>query len=180
LTHLYNTSSVNNAAQTVRRPPAYYQHLLPTELKPLAELPEAARHVIKSSCPSDNPLLTSLHRTLLLENQTEQTNTNNNSIAPITTAAYSQLALIPEDNIKDPKLFPPGKYDEDLQQVDLRKKTTWVLEHDQVSSVELAEVHAINTIAPYIINSKLHPLLKKSPEVRRVLQLSNWYRVTNL
>ena len=32
---------VNNAAQTIKRPPAYYAHLIPQEIAPLHELPEA-------------------------------------------------------------------------------------------------------------------------------------------
>ena len=31
---------VNNAAQTIRRPAAYYRHLLPLELTPRADLPK--------------------------------------------------------------------------------------------------------------------------------------------
>lgn len=36
----------------------------------------------------------------------------------------------------------------------------------QVSTVELAEVHVINALAPYTINSLLRPLLNLSPNVR--------------
>jgi len=70
--------------------------------------------------------------------------------------------LIEEDYIDNPETFPPGIYDEDDQQLDLRKKNSWVLEHNQISPVELAEVHAINALAPYILCSNLLPLMRKS------------------
>jgi hypothetical protein len=50
--------------------------------------------------------------------------------------ALSQLALISEDEINDPRIFPPGVYDEDDQQLDLRPKNTWVLEADQVNTLD--------------------------------------------
>ncbi len=43
---------VNNAAQTIRRPPAFYQHLIATELLPVNELPEQARNLVKLNFPA--------------------------------------------------------------------------------------------------------------------------------
>jgi NAD(P)-dependent dehydrogenase (short-subunit alcohol dehydrogenase family) len=43
---------VNNAAQTVRRPPAYYKHLMPTELVPTEALPAKIRHLVKGDAHS--------------------------------------------------------------------------------------------------------------------------------
>jgi NAD(P)-dependent dehydrogenase (short-subunit alcohol dehydrogenase family) len=37
---------INNAAQTVRRNPQYYQHLIPLELLPVGQLPEEVREII--------------------------------------------------------------------------------------------------------------------------------------
>ena len=38
---------INNACQTVRRPPAYYSHLLPQERQGVAALPSSAAHVVE-------------------------------------------------------------------------------------------------------------------------------------
>jgi NAD(P)-dependent dehydrogenase (short-subunit alcohol dehydrogenase family) len=43
---------VNNAAQTVRRPPAYYRHLLEDELRPRETLPEQFKDVVKEDAHS--------------------------------------------------------------------------------------------------------------------------------
>jgi hypothetical protein len=38
---------INNAAQTIRRPPAYYRHLMPIELTPRLELPAEQRAILR-------------------------------------------------------------------------------------------------------------------------------------
>lgn len=43
-------------------------------------------------------------------------------------------------------------------------RLSWLLKLHEVSSGEAAEVLAINALAPFIINSRLRPLLDRSPE----------------
>ena len=50
------------------------------------------------------------------------------------------------------KLFPTAKKDVNDQQVDLRRVNSWLLKLDEVSTGEAAEVLAINTLAPFVIN----------------------------
>jgi NAD(P)-dependent dehydrogenase (short-subunit alcohol dehydrogenase family) len=45
------------------------------------------------------------------------------------------------------------------QQIDLRTSNSWLLKIEDVSMPELVEVMAINTLAPFLINSRLQPLL---------------------
>ena len=40
---------INNAAQTVRRPPGFYSHLIENERKPFSELPPAMQKILQSS-----------------------------------------------------------------------------------------------------------------------------------
>ena len=138
---------IQNACQTIHRPIAFYQHLLQRELssesfpqvkswdnsKFLAEAPTAALCNVQCS-----PALNS--------------------------AQASQLCIHSEDVITENtyKLFPVGVYDNDHQQVDLRTTNSWILEADQVETSELIEVNLINSIAPFIILSKLTPILKAS------------------
>src|SRR5205814_519294 len=80
------------------------------------------------------------------------------------TAQLSQVRLLPEE-LEAPKgLFPEGRLDQDLQQVDLRERNSWRLMMAEVSSVELLEVHLVNAVAPFIINARLKPLMLRSPE----------------
>ncbi|KAF0692199.1 Aste57867_16700 [Aphanomyces stellatus] len=60
-------------------------------------------------------------------------------------------------------LFPAAQYDTNMQQVDLRSTNTWKLKIDQVELPELAEVFAINTLAPFILNKRAILLFDKSP-----------------
>merc|ERR1719291_331667 len=47
------------------------------------------------------------------------------------------------------------------QQLDLRETNSWLLPIDQVSTAEAAEALAINALAPFVLNSRLIPLMRK-------------------
>jgi NAD(P)-dependent dehydrogenase (short-subunit alcohol dehydrogenase family) len=83
---------------------------------------------------------------------------------PEVVAQLSQAPLLPAEDMAQKDLFPEGRLDQDLQQVDLRDRNSWRLLMDEVPSVELLEVHLVNAIAPFIINARLKPLLMKTPE----------------
>ena len=78
-------------------------------------------------------------------------------------AELSQLRLLPEELLAQQHLFPEGRLDQDLQQVDLRGRNSWRLQMAEVPSVELLEVQLVNAIAPFIINARLKPLMLRTP-----------------
>jgi NAD(P)-dependent dehydrogenase (short-subunit alcohol dehydrogenase family) len=134
---------VNNAAQTVRRPPAFYQHLLEAE-EAGALLPPGAER-------------------LLARRQEEGLVCRDVPRLP---------ALLPGEG-HDPAHFPPGWLDRDGQQVDLRPRNSWALELGEVSPVELLEVHAVNCLAPFLLLRRLEPLLFARPgEPKHVVNVS--------
>ena len=61
-------------------------------------------------------------------------------------------------------LFPQGRLDADLQQVDLRDRNSWRLTLAEVSSVELLETQLVNAVAPFVLNARLKPLMLRTPE----------------
>ena len=79
-------------------------------------------------------------------------------------AELSQAALLPGDTGAPHHLFPQGRLDQDLQQVDLRERNSWRLLLAEVSSVELLETQLINAVAPFVLNARLKPLMLRSPE----------------
>jgi hypothetical protein len=79
-------------------------------------------------------------------------------------AELSQVALLPEDLAEQGDLFPEGRLDQDLQQVDLRERNSWRLLLAEVSSVELLETQLVNAVAPFVLNARLKPLLLRTPE----------------
>lgn len=76
----------------------------------------------------------------------------------------AQLSQIPYrfDNAEDAKeLFPEGKLDADLQQVDLRKTNSWRLKLGEIEPVEMMEVQLVNSIAPFVLCNRLIALMRK-------------------
>jgi len=78
-------------------------------------------------------------------------------------AILSQVPMTDDDHDADPSLFPEGKLDADLQQVDLRERNSWRLALHEVPSVELLEVHLVNAVAPFLLNARLKPLMLRTP-----------------
>jgi len=77
--------------------------------------------------------------------------------------SLSQVALTSEDSEFSEALFPSGRLDQDLQQVDLRTINSWRLPLHQVGTVELLEVQLVNAIAPFVLNARLKPLMLRQP-----------------
>jgi NAD(P)-dependent dehydrogenase (short-subunit alcohol dehydrogenase family) len=136
---------INNACQTVRRPPGFYAHLMDSERQPERLSPEALRVVSRVEAISD--ALPSLPAGLT-----------------IGSAELSQVPLLAEDHDASVRLFPTGQLDADEQQVDFRKVNSWRLLLDEVSAVELLEVHLVNAVAPFVLNGQLKPLMMRTQE----------------
>jgi len=77
--------------------------------------------------------------------------------------SLSQAELLPEDLVDGADLFPAGRLDQDLQQVDLRDRNSWRLTLAEVSSVELLETQLVNAVAPFVLNVRLKPLMLRTP-----------------
>jgi len=127
-THLLATSPrldfiINNACQTVRRPPEFYAHMMAGETAALHDAPESARRLLGE--------YEGLRRGDMLSNgaRSEAVAVNGAAeAAGITRAAeLSQLRLLAEDRQQQNHLFPEGRLDQDRQQVDLRGRNSWRL-----------------------------------------------------
>jgi NAD(P)-dependent dehydrogenase (short-subunit alcohol dehydrogenase family) len=146
---------VNNACQTVRRPAGFFRHLLEAEAAPLASLPADWRGVLaqhEELCRT----LGSPHESGALALAAAPTRQGEGLVH---SAALSQRRYLDDDYRAGETLFPTNRYDEDLQQVDLRDVNSWRLRLHEVETPELLEVHLVNAIAPYILNARLKPLL---------------------
>lgn len=53
-----------------------------------------------------------------------------------------------------------GLNDINGQQLDLRKTNSWLLKMDQISTPEIMECMFVNAIAPFVLNSRLKPLME--------------------
>jgi NAD(P)-dependent dehydrogenase (short-subunit alcohol dehydrogenase family) len=73
----------------------------------------------------------------------------------------------------DELFFPAGQHDETGQQLDLRAVNSWVLHDGDVSPHEWLQVHVVNAFAPFLLTSRLRPLLTRSRHPQRhVVQVS--------
>ena len=147
---------VNNACQTVRRPPDFYSHMMDEETGALHGMPEHVRKLL-----GNYEGLRGYH----LLPEASQALEKARDITGLTHAAeLSQVPLLPEELAAQKDLFPEGRLDQDLQQIDLRGRNSWRLLLAEVSSVELLEVQLVNAVAPFIINARLKALMLRTPE----------------
>jgi len=128
---------INNACQTVRRPPDFYEHMRETETAALTTMPAHVRRLL---------------------------GTYADPYANQGIDRRSEVALLASGPRDEGSLFPQGLLDQDLQQLDLRGRNSWRLLMAEVPSVELLEVHLVNAIAPFIISARLKPLMTRTPE----------------
>lgn len=152
---------INNSAQTIRRPPAFYEHVWKAEQAALRDLNPAARALLGNlDC--------------FEESRAALVSVSSSAVAGLPqlagqaghiATALSQVPLLPDDVQRGD--FPVGELDEHGQQVDLRGHNSWVARVPDVSFVELLEVHAVNTFAPFHILQKLEPLLMARASVDR-------------
>jgi len=149
---------INNAAQTVRRPPGFYRHLLEGEERPRASLSKSAQQLLEG------------HAQLVDKLGHGQGHAASGGLAPtwrsgdpgLGVHASAALSLVPYDLEQagdGPQLFPRGKLDADQQQVDLREINSWRLTLSQVATAEMLEVHLVNAVAPFILCGKLKGLM---------------------
>ena len=168
---------INNACQTVRRPPDFYQHMMEGETGSLTDLPPKVRRLLGAY-----EGLRGYH--LLPEGDAKpvfgvpplggaateppEGGTPNHRLSGVAglihAAALSQVPLLPDELAAQKDLFPEGRLDQDLQQVDLRERNSWRLLLAEVPAVELLEVQLVNAIAPFILNARLKPLMLRAPE----------------
>ena len=151
---------INNAAQTVRRPPGFYAHLSEVEARAPSTLPADARHLLEDHLACVEALSGALARggDPAALGETSWHNPDP-TLGLRASAALSQLPYAFEHEGDTKLLFPSGKLDADLQQVDLRAVNTWRLTLSEVATAEMLEVHLVNAVAPFILCSKLKPLM---------------------
>ncbi len=139
---------VNNACQTVRRPPEFYRHMIELET---------------ASDPVLNPRARSLLGAYEGLREYEMLPSGLARASEWTQAALLDDERLSPNGLLRSNLFPAGEFDQDLQQVDLRDRNSWRLTLSEVSSVELLETQLVNAVAPFVLNARLKPLMMMTP-----------------
>lgn len=153
---------INNAAQTVRRPPGFYAHLMPNESKAIHEQSENVRKLLMNFhiCTDKiNSIVSSDVDSKTLPSVTWEGKLPGIGIRE--SAKLSQIPYVYDNTLPTDKVFPKGELDADLQQVDLRTTNSWRLKLGEIQTTEMIEIQLVNAIAPFVLCNKLTPLMKK-------------------
>jgi NAD(P)-dependent dehydrogenase (short-subunit alcohol dehydrogenase family) len=154
---------INNAAQTVRRPAGFYKHLMPNEGLAFEKLPEHAQGLLSdhNACIQE---LNTLSSGIVKGQQKNLPVTWHGKQLGIGLSSSAQLSQIPysiDNSLTAEEVFPDGKLDADLQQVDLRTTNSWRLKLGEIHTNEMLEVQLVNSVAPFVLCNRLVNLMKK-------------------
>ena len=153
---------INNAAQTVRRPAGFYRHLMDREELPVGNMPKDVQALLENHLECLQQI-SSLNSTAF----------NKNSALPVSwhgqepgvglraSARLSQIPYSFDNSLSVKEVFPEGKLDADMQQVDLRKTNSWRLTLGEIETTEMVEVQLVNSIAPFVLCNRLSEFMKK-------------------
>lgn len=180
---------INNACQTIRRPAGYYTPAVQKEMDLYqnaskdhhmllagTKMYESTRRRLSAPPPDKTAALEGASLPQIAPPPVE------NALAPSSpfhlsgvacSALLSQTSLLPEDAVTDRSLLPPGLSDVNGQQLDLRRHNSWLLKLQDVSTPEVVETFFVNAIAPFVLNSRLHPLLTAGGEGRPARYIVN-------
>ncbi len=153
---------INNAAQTVRRPPGFFAHLMENELKNFSQLPQKAKRILEHFEECKHQI-----NSLCLDKEARESQLPvawsqlGAGMGIMSSAQLSQVPYSFDSRINAEEVFPVGKLDVDLQQVDLRETNSWRYKLTDVPTPELLEVQLINAVAPFVLSSKLSQLMRR-------------------
>ena len=145
---------INNAAQTVRRPPGFYAHLMANEMLDINALSPQVQALLRpfEQCKST------------LSSSTAPALNWNGTMPGIGLSSSARLSQIPythDNTLPTEQVFPKGKLDADLQQVDLRETNSWRLGLGEIPTAEMIELQLVNAIAPFVLCNKLSTMMKR-------------------
>lgn len=153
---------INNAAQTVRRPPGFYAHLMENETRDFPSLPAEIKGILSGH-----------HECVARLNSFSSPDTGPESELPVVwngkapgigIRASAELSMIPyayDHTLPVDEVFPKGELDADLQQVDLRDTNSWRLKLGEIQTAEMLEIQLINAVAPFVLCNRLAPMMKR-------------------
>jgi len=142
---------VNNACQTVRRPPDFYAHMMAAEWTALRGQPDHLGRLLGQVGQMGQV------------GQVGQVGRGGDVQTTVPSALLSQVPLLAEELVARADLFPAGQLDQDLQQVDRRDRNSWRMLLADVPTVEMLEVQLVNAVAPFLFNARLKPLMLRTP-----------------
>lgn len=154
---------INNAAQTVRRPAGFYKHLMSNEEKSIENLPHYAQQLLADhdACLKELRSLSEGFDQGQTKNLPVSWHGKQLGVGLSSSAKLSQIPYSIDNSLTAEEVFPDGKLDADLQQMDLRKTNSWRLKLGEIPTTEMLEVQLVNSVAPFVLCNRLVNLMKK-------------------
>ena len=158
---------INNAAQTVRRPPGFYGHLMSNETKKIEDLPPEVQSLLVPFETCKKELRSKIQSALMSVNVAPESlpasawSGKIPGIGLSSSARLSQIPYVHDHTLPAEKVFPQGKLDADLQQVDLREINSWRLRLGEIATAEMIELQLVNAIAPFVLCNQLSSMMKR-------------------
>ncbi len=155
---------INNAAQTVRRPSGFYQHLMENEALAWTDLSFALQKLLSDhhSCLQEIRVLSQQFAEGENKNLPVSWHGKQLGIGLTSSAQLTQIPYSIDDSLSSEEIFPIGKLDADLQQLDLRKTNSWRLKLGEIHTNEMLEVQLVNSVAPFVLCNRLVNIMKKA------------------
>ncbi|MBF0483135.1 MAG: SDR family oxidoreductase [Candidatus Omnitrophica bacterium] len=152
---------INNAAQTVRRPPGFYAHLMPNENLNFSDLPRGAAELLRPFEECKKQLMKVVSVSAQDVNLPITWTGKTPGVGLRASAQLSQIPYTYDNALAVDEVFPKGKLDADLQQVDLRTNNSWRLRLGEVPTSEMLEIQLVNAIAPFVLCNRLSTMMKR-------------------
>ena len=89
--------------------------------------------------------------------------------APSTLAISDSSTLLPAVLPAVTDVLPVDSLEDNEERADSRASNSWQLRLDEVSAPEMLEVQLVNSVAPFLLNSRLKALLMRSSHARRFI-----------
>ncbi len=154
---------INNAAQTVRRPPGFYAHMIANEALHFEDLPQPVQGLLRpfEMCKQELGLDPKDAPRVAESSLAVSWNGKMTGVGLAASAKLSQVPYVHDQSLSLEKVFPEGKLDADLQQVDLRETNSWRLRLGDIPTSEMIELQLVNAIAPFVLCNKLSWMMKR-------------------
>eukprot|EP01133_Synstelium_polycarpum_P012842 gene12842-15077_t len=148
----YLSIIIHNAAQTIKRPREFYQTATDMQRKPIEAYPQEMQSLMRHD--ADKTLFFKQHG-------------HSGFIGPYCAQANQQVGAttIYTPMSQDALYIQQDKVDQDIQPIDENPINSWVRRMHEVSTLELLETHAVTSFSPFIISSKLKPMLEEGARV---------------
>jgi NAD(P)-dependent dehydrogenase (short-subunit alcohol dehydrogenase family) len=155
---------IHNAAQTLRRPAAFYEHLRTEQIDyhdnvkgKLDNFFDTNVQITDQAIEYDDiatyKKLKSKEEIIVVHDKKSVIKYGNKDIALHDDETVDQY---------NAEYFPKGVVDEHDQQVDLRPINTWIRTIEMTNMFEFIEIFVVNMLAPFILTQQFIPLLHKT------------------